>query len=243
MILHIGTYKTGSTSLQLWLRDHPDLLAKYGARFPYGWLRRDNHLELALALMRPTRLSPARMRGTEWQEPQWRRGLLDQVVRDLICHRDVTTILSAEDTALLRSHYELGALRQLVGDAHIVVYLRDPAGFLDAWQDTLTGKLGLPVSRDREDFNCVAPDSLLVDYGAMLNRWQAHFSQVTVFNYDRLTARDGSVIPAFARLLGIEPGEVGDPAAYWTNGRGGSYDHREPGLRWTDNAPFGASDG
>jgi hypothetical protein len=236
-VLHIGGYKTGSTSIQLWLRDHADLLAAHGARFPHGWLRRDNHLELALILMDQHRLSPARTRGDEWRDPQWCELVEAQVRADLALWSDVTTVLSAEDTSLLRSHDELVALRELVGDAHIVVYLRDRQTFLAAWEDTLVHKLDLPTSRDPYAYNCVLPESALLDYGGQLDAWQSHFSQVTVLNYDRIAARDGSVIPSFARLLSIE--DPGETSAYWLNGRGGTYDHREPGLRWTHGLPFG----
>lgn len=235
VVLHIGTYKTGSTSIQLWLRDHPLLLAEVGARFPYGWLRRDNHLELALGLMRRDRLSPARMRGVEWEDDAWCGQMLGQVTADLVAHQDETTILSAEDTMLLRSDAELRALRALIGDAHVVVYLRDPDGFLDAWEDTLLGKLDLPLSDDPSDFNCVEADSHLVDYGHLVEQWSRHFTKVTVFNYDRI---GGSVIPSFAALLGVTaPGPID---RYWLNGRGGGYTHREPGLRWTCGLPFGS---
>jgi len=236
VLLHIGMYKTGSTSIQLWLRDHPELLAEFGARFPHGWLRRDNHLELALALLDPNRLSPARMRGDEWRDLAWRDDLEMQIAGDLARH-SALTVLSAEDTCLLRSDAELGALRHLIGDAHIVVYLRDRTSFLAAWEDTLRHKLNLPLSSDPDAFNCVLPQSELIDYSRLLDRWRAHFSQVTVLDYDRIVTRDGSVIPSFAALLGIRI--LGDLDAYWMNGRGGSYDHREPGLRWTTGQSFG----
>ncbi len=241
VVLHVGTYKTGTSSIQAWLRDADDtgLLARHGARFPHGWLRRDNHLELHLALMRLDRLSMPRWRKDEWRQTQFRHGLLRQITADLDRHPDTTTILSAEDTGLLRYPDELSLLKKLVGDAVVVMYLREPSGFLASYRDQIT-KWGIEPSADPDSFACCTPDSWQVDYRARFDVWREHFRQVIVMDYDASVATDGSVIPSFARLLGITDDELGDVSGYWLNPRG-QRELRVDGNRWTNGFAFGVN--
>lgn len=237
VVLHVGTFKTGTSSIQAFLRDvAPTLLAQRGLRFPRGWLRLNNHLELHLALMRLDRLSTPRTRNDEWRDPIFRDELVHQVRADLDAHPDEVTILSGEDNGLLRYDDELERLRELVGDdAEIVVYFREPTAFLASLRDQL-GKWGLPESDDPNDFTHCGPESWQVNRRARVERWLAHFDEVTVFDYDECVANDGSVIPSFARHLGIEP--LPDVSGYWLNPRG-QREQRVEGNRRTTGLPFG----
>jgi hypothetical protein len=236
--LHIGTFKTGTSSIQRYLRDHPDLLAEHGVRFPHGWLRRDCHLELHMALMRLDRTSSARMQGTDWLDPAWRASLLDQVAADLAAHPDEQTVLSAEHTGLLRYRDELQALRMLIGrQAHVIVYLRDPAAFLTSMRDQLV-KNGIEPSTDPQSHAYVETDSWLADYRDRFHHWRQTFPRTTFLDYDATTRHDGTVIPSFMEQLGIHRDDLPDLDHYWLNARGHT-DARIPGNR-DHNLPFGA---
>ena len=52
LCVHIGTHKTGSTSLQRWLFQNKDLLKSKGYQLYEGAYILDNHIELYLAAMR-----------------------------------------------------------------------------------------------------------------------------------------------------------------------------------------------
>lgn len=238
VVLHIGTFKTGTSSIQRYLRDHPDLLAAHRCRFPRGWLRRDCHLELHMAAMRPDRTSSARMQGTEWHDPKWRTMLLGMVADDLAAHPEERTVLSAEHTGLLRYPDEIRAVRDVVGaDARVVCVLRRPEDFLASMRDQLV-KNGIDPSDDPESHAYVEPDSWLADYRLRFAAWRSMFPRMTFLDYDASVRNDGSMIPSFMRTLGVHPEELTDLDDYWLNARGAT-DARIPGNR-EQGLPFGA---
>lgn len=237
VVLHIGFEKTGTTSIQYWLRDHELLLAEHGYRFPRGWLRLNCHQELPLTVMRLDRLCSPRELADEWRDPEWRIDVMEQVVDDLECNADMTTILSSENLDLLRHDDEFETLRELVGDAKVIVYLREPFEWLAALRIQYLHKNGpnRHLSDDRDAYNYLRPDTWRVDYLALLRGWRRHFSHLTVKSYDANTDRDRSVVPSFLRYLGVP---VIDVHRYFLNQR-----HQEmpraPGNRAENGLRFG----
>ena len=236
VILHIGFHKTGTTSIQYWLRDHEDFLAEHGVRFPRGWLRLNNHFELPLTLMRADRMMNGRRRGNEWRDPAWRASVLEQVRDDLADHRDWLTILSAEDLCLFRFDVEISPLRELVGDAEVVAYRRRPADFL-ASMAAHYRKDGMPgLSLVPDAYNYLEPGSWRADYFRLLQGWRRHFRRVWCPSYDAMTLRDGSVIPSFLRHIELPvPADVLD---YRLNRRADDVPRAE-GNRQTNGLRFG----
>lgn len=248
VVLHAGFRKTGTSSIQHWLRDNEaEVLHPRGLRFPPGWLRLNNHLELPLVQLRPERMSTPRSRNDEWRDPRFQRDVTGQVQADLARHPNETTILSAEDMELYRYGDELGALADVVGrDAHVIITLRDRGQYRDSLVDQLH-KSGVGLSYDRGAFNCVEPDSWLFDYDARVDKWRTFFPKLTIIDYDAAVRCYGSIIPAFAGALGISlrglpehtlPTILNPEHAYWLNPRGGR-EHRPDGNRWTTGAAFG----
>src|SRR5215475_4156381 len=60
IFLHIGTHRTGTTSLQTYLGRHRTLLASSGFAFYRGGFMPNNHVELHAAALRQERDSPFR---------------------------------------------------------------------------------------------------------------------------------------------------------------------------------------
>ena len=149
VVLHIGFQKTGTTSIQYWLRDHEALLGEYGVRFPRGWLRLNTHFELSLCLTRLDRMTQGRLRGDEWRDRLWREDVLGQIMCDLYTHARGTTLLSNE-TCLLRYDGEFEHLRDLSAMRHRDLPAR-PSEFLSSWRRTISQKWpawpGFPRSR------------------------------------------------------------------------------------------------
>ena len=236
VVLHIGFEKTGTKAIQYWLRDHEELLAEHGFRFPRGWIRLNVHQELPLTLMRTDRMCMPREKGSEWRDPNWRAHVNHQVASDLARHSHTTTILSSENLDLLRYDDEFEQLRELVGDATIVAYLRHPAEWRLRVKEQYLYKSGIDtaLSTDPDAYNYLEPDSWRADYETLLAKWQQHFPRVWAPSYERRVDRDGSVIPSFLRFLGLTDwAVVTDVDGYNLNRRG------EPTPRTEGNRALG----
>lgn len=218
VILHIGFHKTGTTSIQVWMRDHEAVLAEHGIRFPRGWLDLNVHFELPICLLRQDRMMSGRRRGEEWRDPNWRAHVLHQVAADLEAHRDEVTVLSAEDLCLFRYDDEIRPLRELVGDAEVIAYLRSSKPFRASLAAHLCKPGGPGLSDDPDAYNYLRDDSWRVDYETLLDGWQKHFTHVWTPSYEHRVARDGSVIPSFLARLGVPA--TPDVAWYRMNRRG-----------------------
>jgi hypothetical protein len=235
VLLHIGLFKTGNQSIQSFLRNHERLLAAHNARFPRGWLRLNCHLEPHMVFLRGDRLSSARVKGDEWKDPHWCADVVAQIRADLDRHPDELTVLSGEHNSLFRFDDEFERLRDLVGDATIVVYLRNRLDWLASLRDELEKYSDVGTTKtDPDAYNYIEPDSWLVDYDERLKTWRRWFSDVRVIDYDEVRDRDGGVIPSFLRQLGITPNSyvTADANLYWLNRRGTLNEGRVPGVRW-----------
>ncbi len=197
-LLHIGTHKTGTTSIQHFLRHH------VGApSFPMGLIHPDTHTELVNLAFRPERFDLA-ITDPDTLTEQWRRQAIERIRGQVASDVD-QLIYSSENLSLLCHPDEVGTMMGLLEgrDVQVVMYTRNPADFLESFSFTI-GLFGLAPPTRPDAINDFSPDSWLVDYQARIDLW-AHHTAVTVIDYDEVVARDGSVIPSFAALVGVEP--------------------------------------
>ena len=224
VLVHIGTHKTGSTSIQEFLRDHnDDLLATVGASFPEGFLIPGLHSELPLLSIRAGRSWSARIRFPETQTATW-LAAAERHVRSRVQSTDFEVLVySHEDLSYLRFDDEFVRLRELFAprDVTVVVVLRDKTDFLRSYREQLSA-MGFEPSDDPTSFAYVEPDSWLLDYDALLNGCRRAFGaeHVEVLDYDELVVADRSVIPAVAGLLGIERTSLPPLDGYFFNRAG-----------------------
>jgi hypothetical protein len=200
VLLHIGTHKTGTTSIQHFLRDHLGEPA-----FPAGYEYEENHSLIAHSLARPGRLvGYARVKNADG--PATLAGIPNRVRADL-ARADDLLVLSGESLSLLRFDDEVERVMQLFtgSEVEVVMYTRCPVDFLRAYRLTMQ-VLNYQPSDDPDSIHYVEPDSWLVRYHERVDLLKRH-THVHHFDYDALVAHDGSVIPSFAALVGIEPTE------------------------------------
>lgn len=224
VVLHVGTHKTGSTSLQHFFRDHDDtLMAAAGAHYPPGLVLPASHAELPLLAIRAERTWPARLRFPETERRAWlamAEAHMSSVVRTT---SQRTLVLSHEDLSYLRFDDEHKRLRELLGGlpVKVIVFLRDKAAFLHSYRAQLEGT-GFSLSSDPSSFAYVEDDSWLVDHDALVGGYQRSFgaTNVEVVDYDATMERDGSVIPVFAEQLGIPRSALPSLDAYRLNRTG-----------------------
>jgi hypothetical protein len=224
VLLHVGTHRTGTTSIQLFLREHNDtVLAAAGVHYPPGFLLPVVHTELPLLIIRPGWMWPARLRFPETQRPSWLAAARAHVRHHLCTDPRETLAFVQEDLSYLRSAEELERLRDLFADteAHIAIFLREPQAFLRSCAAQLTAT-GFELTDDPGSFAYLEPDSWLVDYEALVAGYRTCFGddRVHVVDYDRAIEEDGSVIPAYAALLGIDRSELPDLERYHVNRTG-----------------------
>lgn len=196
-ILHLGTHKTGTTSIQHFLRDHLGEPA-----YPHWPGLNANHSLLAHAVARPGRL-------VDRISPRYAEAMvaIADKVREDLDRADDLVVFSGESLSLLRYEDEIERLVALFDgwSLEAVMYERRPEDFLRAYLFTIR-LLGSEPSEDPESIHYIAADSWLVDCSERLDIW-GRFAQVTHIDFDEVVARDGSVIPSFAALVGLEPVE------------------------------------
>ena len=196
-IVHLGTHKTGTTSIQQFLRDHLGEPA-----YPVWPGLESNHSALAYAVARPGRL----VDHVSHRYADVIGAALDRVRAD-IKRTDDLVVFSGEALSLLRYEDEIERVVALFDDCalEVVMYTRRPEDFLRAYRLT-TSLLGDQCSRDADSIHYIEPDSWLVDWTERLDIWR-RYVPVTHLDFDDVVARDGSVIPSFASLIGLQPVE------------------------------------
>ncbi len=223
VVLHIGTHKTGSTSLQHFLRDAGPLLAQADAWYPPGLVLDTAHSELPLLSVRLERDWPARIRFPELRMPGW-LDVANRHVRAQVGDAARGTIVySHEDLSYLRFPDEFERLIRLLDPAEVrvIVFLRDKQSFLRSYGDQLAAT-GFEASADPASFAYVGEDSWLVDYDSLLDGYRKAFgaSNVEVVDYDAVMQQDASIIPTFAELLGVTRAELPPLDGYQLNRSG-----------------------
>jgi hypothetical protein len=190
-IVHIGTHKTGSTSLQYWLAQHAAELASHHGLGVYRPIH-PNGRELALLCANADRSIPTIREIPEWRTEAWRTPTWGHV-RSEVERTDEVIFFSNETLSLLRAPEELERLRELFAPrvVDIVLVTRKAEGFLRSWREQLT-RDGFAMSQDPTSF------AYLEDYDDIARTNRAVFgeSHVHVVDYDAAMTRFNSVIPA-----------------------------------------------
>ncbi len=203
-IVHIGTHKTGSTSLQYWLTHNASQLE---AHYGFGVYRpiHPNGRELALWCANPDRQIPTIREIPEWQSPTWRTPSFGHMRSEI--ERDVDTLVASNETlSLLRTPDEVERLRELFAPRRVEIILvtRRPTDFLRSWREQLI-RDGFSESSDPTSFAYLNADSWLVDYDEILQSYRHVFGDDHVHHvdYDAALSRDSSIIPAvMAHVVG-----------------------------------------
>lgn len=226
VVLHVGTHRTGTTSIQGFLRDQNDgLLAEASCHYPSGFLLPIVHTELPLLTIRPGRTWPARLRFPETQRRSWSTAAHAHVREQVCASEHDQLVYLHEDLSYLRFDDEFDRLCELFTGCSVtvVVFLRDRASFLRSYRSQLAGT-GFEPSDDPASFAYLEADSWLLDYDALVDGYRQRFggSNVKVLDYELTMQRDGSVIPAFAELLGIPRSSL-PPLDHYRLNRTGSH--------------------
>jgi hypothetical protein len=208
--VHIGTHKTGTTSLQRWASENRTELASATGLTYYDGLFGPNHYELAMLCMRTNRNMPMRVRRVDWCLDEWHQEA-ETHVRSQVARDADSLLISAEALSYLRYSDEVERLAGLLRPRELVAIavLREPESFLRSYREMML-ELGFPPSRHRTSFAYVADDSWLVDYDALLDAYRAVLGadRVIALGYETAMQRHGSIIPAILEATGFDPAGI-----------------------------------
>lgn len=194
--LHVGTHKTGSTSIQ-------EALVRCADRIDRSLLPEANAWALANLFLRPNVCSAMRMQGARLPQDLTaydEAAVMIETARR--SHRDM--VISSEAFCLLREALEAFAVRAFFG-AHFariipVVVLRREADWRSSREDQLRSS-GLwerqKALQDRDS----ADGDWYYDRAGLLGFWSM-IGTPQIIDYDAAMAAEGSILPAFARAIG-----------------------------------------
>lgn len=200
--LHVGTHKTGTTSIQRAISLREAELAAVGIAI---WPE-PNAQELANHFIRPSLWTIPRLLGIS--------APVDVAVFDELAARmdeargdRQDLLISSQEFCMMRDALEAqvirGTLRQVFERVVPIVAFRD----VDEWRASRTDELVRIGMWERQQ---ALPSTLSSDGdwyydAAAVRRFWAQIGDVVEIDYDAAVTREGSILPAFARALG-QPG-------------------------------------
>lgn len=215
--LHIGTPKTGTTSLQQWSAAHRDDLARHGVLYPTspGTI---NHRKLFMTALPPdqpiTPFGPERD-GARTRLPPSRSKFVAELAEELQAATDAgmgTCLMSNEHlwSRLAQPRYGDAIatlhdmLTPLFDDIGVAVHLRPQIDLIRS-NASQRARSHLMVTRDHLTRSSVGPGNTFFDYNATVGRWE------DVFGRDVVTTipfkRQPDTLAATLESLGLDPRE------------------------------------
>lgn len=200
VILHIGTHKTATTTLQDMFWENSDRLAEHGVVYP-RLNQHTGHHGLVLNW---------KGRPKAYELPKGSMGTLEELAQ-AYAETDKTLFLSSEEFSRDRSLVDIVKIKEALAafdEIEVICVLRTQWQFLQS--------VYLEVSKQRvppRPPQIVQPvmesgmlDGLWVDYNGLLDRLEAAFdpSQITLMDFDTCRKSEGGLIGAFLRHMGLD---------------------------------------
>jgi len=207
--LHIGTHKTGSTSIQTFLQKESKLLNEKGFDFYQGFHNKKNHIELFLSTMREGRDSFAKEKFDIENAENYFCKTKNFVHQCINQSKYDKIIFSTEGLSLLRFTDELTKLKELLKSEEnkitIILYLRKESDFLDSYKKQIK-KRTRSFSDNPSSVYYVKDDTWLTDYSTLKKSYSDAFDEenLVIIDYDKETITNNNVLPSFLLALGIQ---------------------------------------
>lgn len=203
LFIHVGTHKTGTTSLQYYLADHLESLRRDGLGVvtesrSTGAIH-TNCSKLADAVLRPSLVTGARSRD-EFPTRHRRRefvALLRRLRSDVRRLDTSRLLISSEALCFARTRAEQARMRLVVeacrADATVILCVRDVDDWRASWDDQLA-KDDYPRSYSPAPQDDIRSD-WYYDLDAITRFW-SRVGALQVIRYEDAVEREGSTIPA-----------------------------------------------
>lgn len=218
LFLHVGTHKTGTTSIQVALTRMRRKLAARGVLYPETGAPAANpfaqHL-LAWSVIRRPHYLPVFDPGEAGFGDEARAKLWEDLRDEIDDTEAHTVILSSEEFDVL-ARDEVQALGRELADYDVtpVIFLRN---FADLLESSYRTSIAYGALR-REFADYIHNQRIRLDYAQFVREWAeiAAHGQVIVFFYDDPSIRRGAV-ESFFRLIGFEPHQLDGQASMTLN--------------------------
>ncbi len=212
LYLHIGTEKTGTTSLQNFLLANENALNEVGFSYLCGddkpYFYQLTHLPLIASLLG--------VKNSHFPEQRHPAETILQCLKDDLAASDKDIILSSEEfSTRIHDKQSLAKLREVAGEreVYIVCYIRpqDELAISSYSTNVLYGRTA-PFSSDDVVF-----ENRYFNYAALLGPWASMFGsdRLIVRNYQRSALVKGDICQDFLGVLGIEDMTAFAPVCEW----------------------------
>lgn len=228
LVLHIGTEKTGTTTIQHFLRMNRRVLSRHSILIPV-FLGQANHFAFPFLAYDPGRVDDVVFRAAPGLSGEGlvrrREELLDKLAKKVAGSGSQCWIISSEhlssrlmnDSEILRLR---GVIDECFSSVRVIVYLRDPLSvYISSWSTALKcGSAQVSLSEPGAGYA-----DRLADHRSLLQRWLRFFekNELSVRLYDRQRLLNGSIVDDFCQFAGIDcvgdcviP-EVRNPSLSW----------------------------
>jgi hypothetical protein len=211
LYLHIGTEKTGTTSVQKFFRTNRERLARNGILYP-ATPGNENHTGLTVAAQKLARHGPLRkLKGVQSVESarEFRSTLMEELAAEFRGGPYKTVVMSGEHcSSRLLDDKEVQWLKDYLSPffetIKIVVYIRRQDDFLLSTYST-----SVKSGSIRE---LAAPPERLVEarynHWELLSRWARIFGRehIVCRKYEKSALKSGDIVDDFLAVAGIEAG-------------------------------------
>ena len=209
--IHIGTPKTGTTSIQNYLASNSDLLSKKGCLVPASSRRYlANHTLLANYCINKTTITEVSIRNgiyTERQLRVFRKKFKNKLSAEIRNFTGSKIIFSSEQCyENLKTQDEIQKLKDLFSDLNvdikIIVYIREQADMLCSLYST---RMRGGKTFEMPDINEFAGNDVF-NYNERLKLWEKVFGieNIILRIFDRSKMIDNDIVSDFTMALGLE---------------------------------------
>ena len=193
IFIHIGSPKTGSTSIQRSLSGKARLLKKHG----YYYLQDSWYYSIALM-----KISSDDINSLDKEKSNYQKRIANVAANRLIISSEV--FLVGLNTAFSDVSQMVKKLHYMVGDYNvkIIVYLRRQDTFIES---SYGESICAGNSREFKEFCSISIDIYGLDWYRLLTLYAEYFGKenIIVRPYEKEQLKDGTVVTDFFSLLGI----------------------------------------
>jgi hypothetical protein len=207
--LHIGTEKTGTTTIQRYLAKNREGLLAQGILYPLS-LGEQNHLALTACSMNSSTLDPLHARcGIRRRDEvgPYRKKIMNELTREAAEAGASSVIFSNEHLSTkVRTPKEVRSVKEIcdsvAATTKVVVYLRNQADLLVSRYATAIKAGGT----DKFSFLMSSGVAAFLDYSQMLSPWCEVFGRenVVVRRFEVADFPDGDLLKDFVAQTGID---------------------------------------